>query len=322
MTSERSVVGLAEPLTGWRASESGLRFGLFLGQAGKGWPQILEEFLLADELGYDHAWLVDHLVNTDGPPTSPCMEAWTLLAALAVQTRRVRLGVLVCSNTFRHPSLLLKEAATVDQLSGGRLILGLGTGWYEDEHRRYGLKLPPPPERVDRLEETAQIAHLLMSQERSTFHGRFYQLEDAPLEPKPVQRPRVPILIAAHRPRMLRLAARYADMWDTFPARAGTATEGVTDDIEVRVAAIDRECERLGRDRHDLRRSTWTGPDVLISEDRFTEFVETHVALGFTDFMTGIPAPTERARLERIARDVIPHLRTRTVERPRSRQVS
>jgi F420-dependent oxidoreductase-like protein len=321
MTNE-GLPGLPEPLSGWRASESGLRFGLFLGQADKQWPQILEEFLLADELGYDHAWLVDHLVNTDGPLTSPCMEAWTLLAGLAVQTRRIRLGVLVCSNTFRHPSLLVKEAATVDQLSGGRLILGLGTGWYEDEHRRYGLELPSPPERVDRLEETAQIAHMLMSRERSTFHGRFYQLEDAPLEPKPVQRPRIPILIAAHRPRMLRLAARYADMWDTFPARAGTATEGVAAEVAERVEVLDRACREVGRDPTEIRRSTWTGPDILASDERFEGFVETHAALGFTDFMTGIPASTERARLERVARDVIPQLRKRPIEQPRSRQVS
>jgi alkanesulfonate monooxygenase SsuD/methylene tetrahydromethanopterin reductase-like flavin-dependent oxidoreductase (luciferase family) len=309
VTEPARPVGVPERLPGWRASESGPRFGLFLGQAGKGWAQVRDDFQLAEELGYDNAWLVDHLMDTDGPPDSPCMEAWTLLAALAVSTNRIRIGVLVCSNTFRHPSLLLKEAATVDQLSGGRLILGLGTGWYEEEHRRYGIELPPAAERVERLAETAQIAHLLMSGTPATFDGRYYQLRDAPLEPPPLQQPRIPILIAAHRPRMLRIAARYADMWDTFPARSGTATEGVADDVADRIALLDRACREIGRDPADIRRSTWTGGEVLASEERFTDFVERHMALGFTDFSTGMPSPVDRGRLTTIAREVIPRLR-------------
>jgi F420-dependent oxidoreductase-like protein len=295
-----------EPLVGWRADESGLRFGLFLGQGGKDWRRVLDEFQLAEELGYDHAWLVDHLTPTDGPASDPCLEAWTLLAALAVKTSRIRIGVLVCSNTFRHPALLLKEAATVDQLSGGRLILGLGTGWFEPEHRRYGIDLPPPGERVDRLEETVRIAHLLMSRDLTTFAGRYYQLEDAPLAPKPAQRPRIPVLVAAHRPRMLRIAAQYADMWDTFATRTGTATEGVSDEVADRIAALDAMCREVGRDPREIRRSTWTGGDVLGSDEQFTRFVHDHARLGFTDFTTG---PAVRDRLRDVARRLIPRLR-------------
>ena len=144
------------------------RFGLFMSQANKPWSQVRDEFALADDLGFDHAWLVDHLLDTDGPPDLPCLEAWTLLAAIARETSRVRIGTLVTSNTYRHPSILLKEAVTVDHLSDGRLILGLGAGWQVDEHRRYGIPLPPPGERVDRLEEAIQIALLLMSGEPAT----------------------------------------------------------------------------------------------------------------------------------------------------------
>ena len=301
-----------EPLPNWSVADVGLRFGLFLSQANKEWAQVADEFELAEELGYDHAWLVDHFVNTDGAPGDPCLEAWTLLAALAARTTRIRLGVLVTSNTFRNPALLIKEAVTVDHVSGGRLILGLGTGWHEDEHRRYGLALPPPRERVDRLEETVQIAHLLMNRERTTFAGRYYALYEAPLSPKPLQRPRIPVLIAAHRPRMLRIAARYADMWDTFATAAGTATAGVANEVAERAAQVDRYCAEAGRHPGQVRRSTWTGGHVLRSERAFVEFVERHRALGFTDFTTGLPRGSEPASLRRIARNVIPELRAGT----------
>ena len=168
------------------------RFGLFLGQVGQTWETQLARVLLAEELGFDHVWLVDHLVDTDGDPDKPCLEAWTLLAALAARTERVRLGVLVSSNTFRHPALLLKQAVTVDQVSRGRLTLGVGTGWHEPEHRYYGIPFPPAAERVDRLEEAVLVLDALMTRERTTFGGRFYHLEDAPFVPKPVQRPRIP----------------------------------------------------------------------------------------------------------------------------------
>ena len=286
-----------------------LRFGLFLSQANKSWQQTLDEFSMAEHLGFDHAWLVDHLVDTDGPPGNPCLEGWTLLAAIAARTSRLRLGVLVSSNTFRHPVLLLKEAVTVDHVSGGRLILGIGTGWHADEHRRYGLALPPPPERVDRLEEAVHVISLLMSQERTTYQGRFYQLEDAPLEPRPVQRPRIPILIAAHRPRMLRIAARYADQWDTFAAMPGTATDGVRAELGERVERLDEACRTIGRDPADIRRSTWATHEVLRSPEAYLDFVRVHRAMGFTDF-TAVPRPSgDEQALRTIADEVIPGIR-------------
>ena len=188
----------------------------------------------------------------DGPPNHPCLEAWTLLAALAERTSRIRLGVLVTSNTFRHPAVLLKEAVTVDHISGGRLILGLGAGWHADEHRRYGIALPEPAHRVDRFAEAVELICLLMAGERTTYAGQHYQLDDAPLEPRPVQVPRIPILIAAHRPRMLRLAARYSDQWDTFAAMPETATEGVETGIADRIQFLDKACRDIGRDPAEI----------------------------------------------------------------------
>jgi alkanesulfonate monooxygenase SsuD/methylene tetrahydromethanopterin reductase-like flavin-dependent oxidoreductase (luciferase family) len=286
-------------------------FGLFMSQANKPWSQVRDEFVLADDLGFDHAWLVDHLLDTDGPPDRPCLEAWTLLAAIARETRRVRLGTLVTSNTYRHPSILMKEAVTVDHLSDGRLILGLGAGWQIDEHRRYGIPLPPPGERVDRLEEAIQVALLLMSGEPATFDGRFYQLDDARFEPRPVQSPRIPILVAAHRPRMIALAARYADQWDTFPEIAGTATEGVTESIGDRMTRFVAGCRAAGRDPSTIRRSLWADSSVLGSVDAYTAFVERHAALGFTDFIAVLPREETNPNpvLVEIAERVIPELR-------------
>ncbi|HEX5828209.1 MAG TPA: LLM class flavin-dependent oxidoreductase [Candidatus Limnocylindrales bacterium] len=284
------------------------RFGLFMSQAGKPWSQVREEFRLADELGFDTAWLVDHLVDTDGPPEHPCLEAWTLLGALAMATTRIRLGVLVSSNTFRHPSLLLKEAVTVDHVSGGRLILGIGTGWHEDEHRRYGFDLPANAERVDRFAEAVEIAVRLQEEPRLTFTGRHYRLEDAVFEPRPLQVPHIPLLIAAHRPRMLRLAGRWADQWDTFPELPGAATEGITTSIADRLAVVEQAARDAGRDPATIRRSTWGGPETLESVEAYEAFVRHHLELGFTDVCV-VPRGIPGERLRRIAAEVLPRLR-------------
>jgi alkanesulfonate monooxygenase SsuD/methylene tetrahydromethanopterin reductase-like flavin-dependent oxidoreductase (luciferase family) len=294
------------------------RFGLFMSQAARGWDDILDGFVLAEELGFDHGWLVDHLVDTDGPPESPQLEAWTLLAAIAARTSRIRIGVLVSSNTFRHPAVLLKQAVTVDHISGGRLILGLGTGWNVDEHRRYGIRLAAPSERVDRLEEAVEIIDRLQRDERTTIQGTHYQIDDATLSPKPIQRPRIPLLIAAHRPRMLRLAARYADQWDTFPTIPGASTEGVQLTLAEQVEIVESACRAAGRDPETIRRSTWIGTEAFTSVASFQAYVRTHHELGFTDLSVALPSPgrPERDVLEQVAREVIPRLRAEQA-RPR-----
>jgi len=288
-----------------------LRFGLFLSQANKSLGQVYDEFQMAEDLGFDHAWLVDHLVDTDAAPSVPILEAWTLLAALAERTSRIRLGVLVTSNTFRHPAVLLKSAVNVDHISNGRLILGLGAGWHVDEHRRYGIPLPEPAERVDRFAEAVELISLLMAHERTTYAGRYYQLDDAPLEPRPIQTPRIPILIAAHRPRMLRLAAAYADQWDTFAAIRDTATDGVETELAERIRYLDAACREIGRDPAEIRRSTWAKAEAALrNEGAYLDFVDQHRALGFTDFSTTAPSATQLPLLRHLAEQVIPALRT------------
>ena len=273
------------------------------------WQQLVERFLLADELGFDHAWLVDHLMPTDPPHDRSTFEAWTALAALATLTTRVRLGVLVSSNTFRHPSLLAKQAVTVDHVSGGRVILGIGTGWHAEEHRRFGLPFPGAPERVERLEEALEILDRLGRGAASSYDGRHYRLEGALALPRPIQRPRIPLLIAAHRPRMLRMAARFADIWDTFPTVAGTATQGVSSTLAQRVASFETACRSFGRDPATVRRSVWVGPDALRGRAEYIDFVERHRSLGFTDLVTGLPPPARWDTVRDIAHDLIPRLR-------------
>lgn len=283
------------------------RFGLFLGQAGKDWEQVLDEFSLADELGFDHAWLVDHLTPTDGPRDAPILEAWTLLAAIAARTRRVRLGVLVTNNLLRHPALLLKEAVTVDRISGGRVILGLGAGWFDEEHRRFGFAFPDAAERVERLEEAVQICRLLLRGGRATFRGRHYRLEDAILVPPPLHGT-IPLLVAGHRPATIALAARYADQWDTFPAIEGASTEGVADDLRGQMARFRTACAAAGRDADTVRRSTWAGSHVARDAATYRDWAVRTAAIGFTDLTVSMP--TSRAVVRSIATDVIPDLRT------------
>lgn len=285
------------------------RFGLFIGQAGLSWPELSERFALADELGFDHAWLPDHLMPTDPPHDRPFFEAWTALAALAAQTTRVHIAVLVSSNTFRHPAVLARQAVTVDHVSGGRLILGIGTGWYQHEHDRFGLRLPQPAERVDQLEEALDVITALLSAQPVSYEGRHYRLSEARALPAPLQRPGIPILIAAHRPRMLRLAARRADIWDTFATARGTATEGVTTDLGERVRVFEDACRKAGRDPLSVRRSVWVGSEPMESEPAYADFVERHRSLGFTDLLTGLPSRDRWPAVRRIATSVIPRLR-------------
>ena len=165
-----------------------LRFGIKMAQMGGSYAEMREAWLEADRLGFDTAWGHDHLLNQNDIAL-PEDEGWTVLTALLAQSRRIRGGLMVTANTFRHPSLLAKIATTVDRISNGRVEVGLGAGWFEEEHRQYGLALPPLGERMKRLEEACRILTALWTEPRATFEGVYYQVRDAYHEPKPVQRP-------------------------------------------------------------------------------------------------------------------------------------
>ncbi|MDH3425455.1 MAG: TIGR03560 family F420-dependent LLM class oxidoreductase [Acidimicrobiia bacterium] len=182
------------------------------------WSELQDIWIAADQGdAYDGAWLFDHFYPPRPGQRGALFEAWTLLAALGAVTSRLRLGVMVSSNTFRHPSLLAKMAVTVDQVSNGRLDIGLGAGWHAEEHEAFGIDLPPASERWQRLDETCAIVDGLLTQDVFSFEGTHHRLEAAEAGLKPVQQPRPPLVIGGVGPkRTLPLVAKWADHWNYF----------------------------------------------------------------------------------------------------------
>ena len=223
-----------------------MEFGLFTGMQGRTWSGLLELWRHLEATGWDVACLTDHLVPVGPTREGMNPEALSSLSALAALVPRIRLGTIVLSNTFRHPALLAKMAAQIDIVSGGRLLLGLGTGWYPGEHDAYGIPLPPMRERLERLDEACQVIRSLWTQHRSTFKGRYYQLSDAPLDPKPVQAP-PPLMIGGGGEHVtLRLVAAHANVCNFFGGPKTFARKSVI---------LDQHCAAIGRDPKTLKRS-------------------------------------------------------------------
>jgi F420-dependent oxidoreductase-like protein len=220
------------------------------------WEQILESARHAEAGGWDGIWVADHFMNGFGDDLAPHHECWTIIAALAASVPRVRLGSLVAGNTYRHPVVLAKMAATIDEISGGRVVLGLGAGWQENEHAAYGFDLGTAKSRLDRLEEAAQIIRSLLTEERTSFAGEHYHLENAPLSPKPAAGS-MPFMVAGGgEQRTMRIAARYADEWNTWGTPAHFAAKS---------RVLDQRCEEVERDPDTLWRST--NALLFMSED-------------------------------------------------------
>jgi F420-dependent oxidoreductase-like protein len=202
----------------------------------------------AEELGLEWASVYDHFLPVFADPAGPCFEGPTLLAALATQTRSIRCGILVAGNTYRHPAVLANVAATLDHVSHGRLELGLGAGWFEPEHRQYGIPFPPVRERLAALREAAIVIRSLWTEEETTLAGRHYTLTRARCEPKPVQRPHPPLWIGGTGERvLLRVVAELADGWNSLPV--------AVEDYERLARALAAHCAELGRDPGEIRRS-------------------------------------------------------------------
>jgi F420-dependent oxidoreductase-like protein len=210
------------------------------------YDDVLELARHVENTGWDGLWYADHFMPNAEDTSTPWPEAWITLAALGAQVPRLRLGTLVTGNTYRHPAVLAKMAATLDHITGGRVVLGIGSGWQENEHKQYGIPFYTVAERLKRLDEACQVIKLLFAETKSNFGGEYYQLEDASLEPKPVQSP-LPLLIGGGGERVtLKITARYADEWNVW---------GTVETLRHKMAILDQHCEDLGRDPGSIKRT-------------------------------------------------------------------
>ncbi|HEX3630045.1 MAG TPA: TIGR03560 family F420-dependent LLM class oxidoreductase [Candidatus Dormibacteraeota bacterium] len=274
-----------------------MRVGLDVAQHQLSWTELLERVRFAEQAGFDGAWVFDHFKPLYGNPNGPSMEAWTLLAGLAASTTRIRLGVLVTGITYRPPSILATEAITVDQISNGRLEIGVGAAWHQPEHEELGIPFPPIKERAERLEEGIQVMRLLMTRDRASFDGRHYRLEDASYHPRPVQKPHPPIWIGASGEQlMLPIVARQADAWHAFGSEKTMGTKA---------RLLDQLAEKAGRDPKSILRSA----SLSLSEpwDRVRRRANELRQAGFGYLVAEWPSEGKR-RLDEFVEKVLPEL--------------
>lgn len=278
-----------------------LHFGIKTAQLHPTHEDLLDVWCEADTLPiFEHAWVNDHFMSLGDNPADPYLEGWTLLAALAAQTRRLRVGVMVTSNTYRYPAVLAKMAATVDIIAHGRLNFGIGTGWSEREHRAYGIPLPPPGERIRRLGEACEVIRRLWTEPVVSFEGRYYQLSEAYCEPKPIQQPHPPFAIGGDGEQTLRVVARYANIWD--------CSVDSPEEYRHKSAVLDSYCAAIGRDPATIERSRHISVDP---SDLHAALLETRafIEVGATHILYHVPVPDPLGILHSLAEEVAEPLR-------------
>lgn len=255
----------------------------------------------ADQGGADTVTLMDHYFQMESLATAhdPMLEGYTSLGFLAGVTERIQLGLLVTGVTYRHPGLLAKIVTTLDVLSGGRAMLGIGAAWYEREHLGLGVPFPPVAERFERLEETLAICRQMWSDEEGPYTGRHYQLAETICSPPPVQQPRPPVMVGGSGERKtLRLVAEYADACNLF----ATSTEEVAHKIEV----LGRHCEAVGRDPGEVTKTIIGSDDPL--DDGFLASMEGYAALGVEQVWVGPTGPDPAGWVSQVCEQVLPRL--------------
>ena len=246
-----------------------IRFGIQTGQQMVEWPQMLALWQKADAWGYDSLWNFDHFFPIFVAPDGPCFEGWTALSALAQATKRARIGTLVNGNTYRHPCVTAKMAATLAHVSGGRLNFGIGAGWFEVEHKAFGIDFKTVPARLAALDEACRIIKGMFTEEKTTLRGKHYTVTDAFGLPKPLQSPHPPFMIGGTGEKvLLRIVAEHADMWNT-----GAQAERMKHLIEV----IDRHGEKLGRDTRAIEKTVLMPLCYRAAPDR-QQFVQQIIA--------------------------------------------
>lgn len=277
-----------------------MRVDLDVAQHQVTWDELARRVTYAEDTHFGGAWVFDHLTPLYGPRPGPCLEAWTLLAALAARTTRIRLGTLVTGMTYRHPSVLAAEVVTVDHVSGGRVELGLGAAWHEVEHRELGIPFPPVGTRMDLLEEGIEVIKALLTTDGATYEGRHYRLDGATYRPRSLQHPHPPVWIGGGgERRTLPLVARHADVWHHWGSPEAMARKS---------ALVDRLAEEAGRDPASIVRAT----NLSLSEpwDEVRRQVDGYARAGFTILVASWPSEG-RQRLEEFATSVLPEVLAR-----------
>ncbi|MHA2141220.1 MAG: LLM class F420-dependent oxidoreductase [Candidatus Thorarchaeota archaeon] len=244
-----------------------VKFGVHIEpQLGHSYKQAEKIALEGEKLGYDSFWCSDHFFLNNKSEKRYCLEAWTLLSALAAKTSEIRLGTLVTCNSYRHPSLLAKIASTIDMISNGRLYFGFGAGWKKIEYNAYGYPFPPLKERFDRMEEALQVIRLLWTEDKPSFEGEYYTIKNAFSAPKPIQKPTPPIFIGGDgEKRTLKAVAKYADYCNLF----------VKPEVPHKLEVLRKHCQDVGRDYNDVGKSLFVINEVFVteSEDELEEFL-------------------------------------------------
>ena len=290
-----------------------LRFGIITLQ-NRPWLEMVERCQSAEALGFDSLWVGDHLQHPNAPIW---YEAWTLLAGMAAVTTRIRIGVLVTSITYRNPVLLAKQAITVDHISKGRLELGIGAAGRPQDHIAAGVPEWGPVERVQRFREVVEIVDTYLRNEVTTYEGRYYKIQEAVRVVPPLQQPRPPLTLAAHGPASLKIAAAYADSWNSLgytraeleAGRRLTAQE-VFEATRKRSELLDEYAIAVGRDPREITRSfLGAGRETFASKDAFHEFIGAYRGIGINEFIFDRDV-LDCDMLERVATDWIPAVRS------------
>jgi F420-dependent oxidoreductase-like protein len=298
-----------------------VKFGLQLWPQSTTWPEVRDAAIAAEAAGWDSIWTWDHLLAIQGPWQQPIYEGWTFLAGLASITSRVRLGLMVGANTFRNPGLTTKLATTLDHVSNGRAVLGIGGAWFEREHEAFGIDFGASVgERLDWLGEAVPLMRRLLDGELVTHEGRFYTFKDALCEPRPVQA-HLPILVGGSGPKKtLPIVARHADGWNT---------SGPVDEVKASLDTLKAACAEAGRDlseieltvsfptiirdrgedaqaaraaqlQHNGLENLGGVPTLTGSPEAAVETLQPYLALGFSTVIVRMPAPFDRETIDRL----------------------
>lgn len=252
----------------------------------------------ADSLpAIEHAWLFDHFMPIVSDPAGPCLEGWTLLAAYAALTKRLRVGIMVTGNTYRHPAVLANMGATVDIISNGRLDFGIGAGWNELEHNAYGIPLYATGERLRRFGEACEVIKLLWTERVANFEGKYYQLKDAYCEPKPVQKPNPPFVIGGGGEQLtLRYVAKYASIWN-LPG-------GPVDVYKHKSEVLDQHCAAIGRDPNEIQRSIQMPVDPANLQSA-RETIQSFIAVGANHIILNLRYPYPQNIVHRLVEEIV-----------------